>query len=350
MRKMMGRKSRVVIAVTFAALALGAVAAYGYDQSRKHLIADGVEASGVALGGLDQAQATRLLRKKVVDPQKRPLKVRVGKEEFVLPAKDLRVRADVDGTVEEALEASREGSLPERVFRYVTGSAPNRDLTVEVSWSKPAVNQFVRDVAAETNRDPVDATVAPGPDSLTVVDEENGLKLRDRLLDRDLKSTLASGSARRTIVARTRVLKPEVTRGEVTSSYPTYITISKASYTLTLWKDLEATVSYPVAVGSAEYPTPNGLFSIQNMQVDPPWNVPNSDWAGDLAGTTIPGGSPENPLVARWMGVSGPVGIHGTSSTSSLGSSASHGCIRMSPTDVIALYDQVDVGTPVYIG
>ncbi len=61
----MGRKSRVVIAVTFAALALGAVAAYGYDQSRKHLIAEGVEANGVSLGGLDQAQATRLLRPRI---------------------------------------------------------------------------------------------------------------------------------------------------------------------------------------------------------------------------------------------------------------------------------------------
>lgn len=346
----MGRKTRVVIAVTFAALALGAVAAYGYDQSRKHLIADGVQANGIALGGLDRSQAERLLLRKVVDPRRKPLTVRVGDRKYVLSAEDLKVRADVGATVTEALEASRSGSLPGRIFQRLTGSGPDRDLTVEVSWSKPAVNRFIREIAAGTNRDPVDATVAPGPDSLTVVDERNGVKLRDRLLEEELGSTLGSGRPGRTILARTRTLEPSVTREEVTSSYPTYITISKASYKLTLWKNLKPAVSYPVAVGSAEYPTPNGLFSIQNMQVDPPWNVPNSDWAGDLAGQTIPGGAPDNPLVARWMGVSGSVGIHGTSSTSSLGSSASHGCIRMSPTDVIALYDQVDVGTPVYIG
>ena len=119
-----------------------------------------------------------------------------------------------------------------------------------------------------------------------------------------------------------------------------------------LWRRcfFEVAAEYPVAIGSPEYPTPSGLFAIQNMQVDPPWNVPNSDWAGDLAGTTVPGGAPDNPLVARWLGVSGPVGIHGTPSIYSLGSAASHGCIRMSESDVIALYDQVDVGTPVYIG
>ena len=43
-------------------------------------------------------------------------------------------------------------------------------------------------------------------------------------------------------------------------------------------------------------------------------------------------------------------GIHGTTDTASLGSAASHGCVRMSIPDVIDLYDRVDVGTPIYIG
>ena len=85
------------------------------------------------------------------------------------------------------------------------------------------------------------------------------------------------------------------------------------------------------------------------MQVDPPWNVPQSDWAGDLAGQTIPGGDPSNPLVARWIGFNGSVGFHGTASIGSLGTAASHGCVRMAPADVIDLYDRVAVGTPVLV-
>ena len=69
-----------------------------------------------------------------------------------------------------------------------------------------------------------------------------------------------------------------------------------------------------------------------------------------MAGTTVAGGSAENPLRARWMGVTDGVGFHGTDETYSLGTSASHGCIRMSVPEVIELYDQVPVGTPVYIG
>ena len=83
--------------------------------------------------------------------------------------------------------------------------------------------------------------------------------------------------------------------------------------------------------------------------MNPAWSVPNSDWAGSLAGTVVPGGVPENPLKARWLGIYDGAGIHGTDVTSSLGTAASHGCIRMSIPEVIELYDKVPVGAPIYI-
>jgi lipoprotein-anchoring transpeptidase ErfK/SrfK len=63
----------------------------------------------------------------------------------------------------------------------------------------------------------------------------------------------------------------------------------------------------------------------------------------------IPGGTPENPLKARWLGIFDGAGIHGTTETGSIGSAASHGCVRMLIPDVIELYDQVPVGAPIYI-
>ena len=71
--------------------------------------------------------------------------------------------------------------------------------------------------------------------------------------------------------------------------------------------------------------------------------------AGSLAGQVIPGGAPNNPLKARWMGIFDGAGIHGTDQVGSLGTAASHGCIRMAIPDVIELYDRVPVETPVYI-
>jgi lipoprotein-anchoring transpeptidase ErfK/SrfK len=95
--------------------------------------------------------------------------------------------------------------------------------------------------------------------------------------------------------------------------------------------------------------TPAGLYHVQNKAIDPAWHVPNSAWAGKLAGKTIPGGVPENPIKSRWMGIFDGAGIHGTSEDSSIGSAASHGCIRMRIPEVKVLYDEVPVGAPVYI-
>jgi lipoprotein-anchoring transpeptidase ErfK/SrfK len=104
-----------------------------------------------------------------------------------------------------------------------------------------------------------------------------------------------------------------------------------------------------VAIGQVGFDTPAGLYHIQNKAVNPAWSVPNSGWAGDLAGTVVPGGVPENPLKARWLGIFDGAGIHGTDAVGSIGTAASHGCVRMLIPDVIELYDQVPVGAPIYI-
>ena len=212
------------------------------------------------------------------------------------------------------------------------------------------MNRFVKKVADGIVKEPVDASVSAGPDSLSVVKAENGYKLRDNKLTDQLTSLLDSGRGSRTIVAKVNVTKPAVTTAEVAEKYPTYLTLDRSNFTLTLWKNLEKVKSYTVAVGQVGLETPAGLYSIQDKQVDPVWTVPNSAWAGDMAGQVVPGGVPENPLKARWMGIFDGAGIHGTDETYSLGSAASHGCVRMSVPDVIDLYDRVDVGTPIYIG
>jgi len=104
-----------------------------------------------------------------------------------------------------------------------------------------------------------------------------------------------------------------------------------------------------VAVGQPAYPTPSGTFAVTSKQVDPVWTAPNSPWAGELAGQSVDGGAADNPLKARWMGLAGGVGIHGTGEPWSIGTRASHGCIRMTVPDVIDLFNQVPMGAPVFI-
>jgi lipoprotein-anchoring transpeptidase ErfK/SrfK len=77
--------------------------------------------------------------------------------------------------------------------------------------------------------------------------------------------------------------------------------------------------------------------------------MPYSDWvAPEDRGRVVPPG-PANPLKARWLGIFDGAGIHGTDNEASIGTAASHGCVRMRIPEVIELYDQVPVGAPIYI-
>jgi lipoprotein-anchoring transpeptidase ErfK/SrfK len=345
----MGRKSKIALATVVAMLLLGAVGAYAYDSTRDDEIAEGVTIGGVDVGGMDAERAERAVRRQLLAPLRHSLRVGYDGESWELPGKKLGVRADLDAAVEEALEVSRDGGLPGRVVRYVTGGEVDEAVPAEVEYSERAINRFVRDVAEEINREPRDATVEATGSSLTVVPPEYGRKLRDNLLTEHLNAAVLNANADHTIAARTHPLKPEVMASEVAEEYPTYLTLDRSTYTLRFWKNLKLAKTYTVAVGQEGLETPEGLYAIQDKQVEPTWHVPESDWAGSLAGQDIPPG-PSNPLKARWMGIYEGAGIHGTEETYSLGSAASHGCVRMAIPDVEELYDLVEVGTPIYIG
>ena len=130
-------------------------------------------------------------------------------------------------------------------------------------------------------------------------------------------------------------VKPKITAAAAAKTVSTVITIDQSAFKLRLFKHGKVVKTYGVAVGQPKYPTPNGRFAIQNKQVNPVWSVPNSPWAGELAGSTVAGGTAANPLKARWMGLADGVGIHGTGEDYSIGSRASHGCIRMHVADVV---------------
>jgi lipoprotein-anchoring transpeptidase ErfK/SrfK len=345
----MGRRGQIAIVIGVVVLVLGAIGAYAYDSSQGSKIADGVTIGGVDVGGMDEAEAKRAVRAELLAPLRHSLRVGYDGESWSLEGKSLRVHADLDGAVEEALAASRDGWLPGRIVRYVAGGSVDENVPAGISYSRPAVNRFVRRIADAIDREPRNADVEASGDSLSISPARYGRKLRDVLLARQLNAAVLNASADHTIAARTHPLKPQITGSEVAAEYPSYLTLDRATFTLRLWEHLKLARTYTVAVGQEGLETPEGLYDIQEKQENPSWHVPNSAWAGDLAGQVIPPG-PEDPIKARWMGIFEGAGIHGTEETWSLGSAASHGCVRMSIPDVEELYDRVEVGTPIYIG
>ena len=323
--------------------------AFAYDSSQSDTIADGVTIGGVDVGGMDEAEAKRAVQRQLLAPLRHSLKVAYDGESWKLDGATLKVHANLGRAVEEALDQSRSGGLPGRLVRYVTGGSVDENVPARIAYSQRAVNRFVRHVADEVDREAQNADVSASGDSLEVTRPEYGRKLRDNLLARQLRAAVLNAGAEHTIAARTHPVKPQVTAKEVAAEYPSYLTLDRATFTLRLWEHLKLAKSYTVAVGQEGLETPEGLYAIQEKQENPSWHVPNSAWAGDLAGQVIPPG-PADPIKARWMGIYEGAGIHGTDETSSLGTAASHGCVRMAIPDVEELYDRVEVGTPIYIG
>lgn len=345
----MGRKAQIAAIVVAAIIVVGAAAAYAYDSTQKDKIADGVVIAGVDVGGLDAEEAAAAVRRQLLRPLRHSLRVSFDGESWSLPGSRLKVRADIEEAVEEAVSDSQDGGLPGRLVRYVTGDQVDETISPRVEYSESTINRFVRHVAEGINREPRDASVEPSAESLQVVAGEAGRKLRDNLLTDELNAAVLNADAPRTIVARVHSTKPKVTTKEVAAEYPSYLTLDRGSFTLRLWKNLKLAKTYTVAVGQEGLETPEGLYEIQEKEENPTWHVPESDWAGSLAGQSIPPG-PSNPIKARWMGIYEGAGIHGTEETGSLGTAASHGCVRMAIPDVEELYNEVEVGTPIFIG
>ena len=329
------------------ALVVGGI--YAYDASRADRIADGVSVGGVDVGGMPVASARSALKQQVADPLARPIRVKAAGQTYKLSARRARVRADVEGMTAEALAASRAGNFASRAWRDATGGREDARLPVQVSYSKRAVAGLVNRVEGGANRPAQDAEVDFTGGTVSKVASHNGRAVRSTALARQLRRQVARPAARRTVQASFTVTKPKVTKGELAAKYPVVVMVNRGGFKLTYYRRLKQVKSYPIAVGKVGLETPAGLYHVQNKAVNPDWNVPNSDWAGDKAGTVVPGGTSENPLKARWLGIFNGAGIHGTSEVGSLGTNASHGCIRMSVPEVIELYKRVPVNAPVYI-
>jgi lipoprotein-anchoring transpeptidase ErfK/SrfK len=267
---------------------------------------------------------------------------------FKLSPSKAAVRVDVDSMVKQALAASHRGDIFTRAARALTGGSVHAHIPIAVTYSRPAVAQLVRRVQRKVNRTPVDATIGFSGGGVQKIDSRTGRAVDTQALTSEVGAELIQPTADHRVRAPVQITKPKVTTRQLAQRYPRVITIDRSAFHLTLYVNLKPAKTYLIAVGMQGLETPAGRYNIQDKEVNPSWHVPNSAWAGKLAGQTIPPG-PQDPIKARWMGIANGAGIHGTAETGSLGTAGSHGCIRMAIPDVIELFDRVSLGDPVFI-
>jgi lipoprotein-anchoring transpeptidase ErfK/SrfK len=343
-------RSFFIVAAVLVLLLAAAGGVYAYDSGRQHQIARGITVGGVAVGGLEAPAAERRLRAAVLEPLSRPVVATYHGKHFTLTPAQARVGVDVEGSVARAVQRSRSGNILARTERGLRGSRLSEDVDLDITYNRAAIRRMVKRISARVDRPARDAAVDLEKGSVDPTPSADGLAVRAASLRSQLRRRLLSTDGSRSVRVRTKVVRPAVTTDKLAEKYPAVVIVNRGAFKLTLYRHLKLAKTYSIAVGQVGLETPAGLYHVQNKAVNPAWTMPNSDWVapGDR-GKVIPGGSAENPLKARWLGIFAGAGIHGTDNVGSIGTAASHGCIRMRIPDVVELYPQVPVNAPVYI-
>src|SRR3954449_6917084 len=327
----MPRRRPLALAAALCAL-LFAVTVPATGQVRT-TIRPGVSAAGIDLSNMTVEQAAAVLDQQLAPRLQGDMILGAAGRPWPLTMAQAQLKLDSTRTAKRALYAKA----------GVTAVPP------AITHSRAAVRDFVTRVAARVGKAPKNAAIKITVRHIFRERSHNGRALPIDSTRAAIDAQIDDPAAPRKVHARLVRVRPRVTFANLARVYNTVLTIDRPNFKLRLFKGLKFRKRYGIAVGMAGLETPAGRYAIQNKQVNPAWHVPNSAWAGSLAGQVIPGGAPNNPLRARWLGIANGVGIHGTAEDWSIGTRASHGCIRMHVGDVIDLYRRVPVGTPVLI-
>jgi lipoprotein-anchoring transpeptidase ErfK/SrfK len=347
-------RSLLIFGLLVVLVLAGAGSVYAFDHGKRDRIAKGIRVNGVDVGGMSVAQARAKLRRTLLEPLSRPVVVRGEGHRFVLRAGDASIGMDVNGSVDRALAASRGGNVLSRTWRELRGDKVRQDVAAAVTYDRTAVRSLVQRIQEAIDTPAQDAKLDLTGGNVNPQPSKTGVEVRAGWLRSKVRRVLLSTDPQReTVHIRTRVVQPAVSTDQLAAKYPAVLILHRNRFQLTLYKNLKLAKTYNVAVGMVGLETPAGLYHIQNKAVNPAWTMPNSSWVAPAdRGKVVPGGTPDNPLKARWMGIFDGAGIHGIdpSEYGSIGHAASHGCVRMRIPDVIDLYPQVPVGAPIYIG
>jgi L,D-transpeptidase-like protein len=331
---------RLTLVTFVAVLALGGDASA--QTSAEPVIPAGAKAAGLDIGNLTLSQAEMKLQDAFAVPISQPVEVRVAGHRSVL---DL---PSIDFVFDARRTARRANAAALAMSPQPDGSRPV-DVPLSIAYTGAKLAAFTVAVDRSSDVTPRSAKLRITLRRMILRRARMGWSIDEQALARALGALVADPYASRILRFERVRVHPAVNANDLHRQHRTVVTVDRAHFKLRLFKRLKLRKTYGIAVGMPEFPTPTGRYSITDKAVNPTWTAPDQPWAGAYRNEVVEGGSAANPLKARWLGVVGGVGIHGTAAEYSIGTRASHGCIRMRVADVIDLYPRVPVGTTVLI-
>lgn len=310
---------RLLVTVVLAAVASGAAAP---SAQQGGVVPRGVTVGGLRLGGMPVEQA----RSALSWAYNRPLRFVFYGHRWRMRPEKLGATVDVEKTIARALKASS-----------------GQDVPLAVSIDRARLAQYTKGLDHWLSVPAEDATATLSANLRPVLHAgKPGLAIHPVATRKGIAAALQV-AVRPVLHPAAETIAPAVTA----SDFGPVVVIYRGSNRMHVYRGTRPLRVLPVATGQSIYPTPLGSWHVVDMQLNPWWRPPDSPWAQGLK--PIPPG-PGNPLGTRWMGLDAPgVGMHGTPDAASIGYSASHGCIRMYVPDAEWLFNQVHIGTPVFI-
>jgi lipoprotein-anchoring transpeptidase ErfK/SrfK len=337
-----GPKVVAIVLLVLAALLGGASAwAIQYDNRTIDVLPEDTVIGGVKVGGLRFQPAVDKVRAQLEAPLHQPIHVEADGFVADTTAWDMGLQLDVPAAVRKAMAPNHDGNVYERAWRRFRG-ADHRTIALKPDWksglSTPLLEQAKKAVAVAPKNARLDTST--GFVKITPASEGRALDV-DRA-----KGLLTEGLQRGDKQIHLPVIHPKAAVTE--DSFATVILVRTGENKLYLYKNGQVSRTYDVATGRKEFPTPTGQFRIVSKQTNPVWINPHSDWSKNMPERIESG--PNNPLGTHALALSASgILIHETPDVGSIGTSASHGCIRMRGGDELDLFNQVSSGIPVVI-
>jgi lipoprotein-anchoring transpeptidase ErfK/SrfK len=336
------QRAAVVAGLVVVLLATMTVAAAARVSASSGRILAGVTVAGVDVGGMTRDEAVAAVRAATEPKLRRGVVVVGGGKRWTVTPARLGNGAKVEQAVDRALAGPELSTLADFWHRLTTKPVTHA-VAVQRVEDRDKVARFVRGLAPKLAIAPVEASIELVDGKVVRQKDKIGRALDVKTSTRALVKALRGNTRKVKLV--TRQVAPEVTADKLGKT----IEINLSSNRLTFYDGLRVRKVYPVATGQPSFPTPQGTWEVVYKRVHPTWTNPAPDGWGAGMPLSIPPG-PGNPLGTRAMSLNASgILIHGTYASGSIGSYASHGCIRMLLSDVEELYPQVPMGTPVLI-
>jgi lipoprotein-anchoring transpeptidase ErfK/SrfK len=335
------RIALIVAVLCVTTLVGGGTAAFANDAfSRAHLL-PGTRIGGLDLGGKPLAEAERVLVTNFVAPLHEPMVLSASDVSTETTPWDLGMRVDIHKVLHQTYEHQQKLTVWQRIRAWVRG-VRNVDSSVDPLLDKTVLMKTINEIARRVSRPVQDASLSFDGNKLLIVPDRTGRKLDVNAAAKEVSAALTDG-------VRTVALPVQQTfAAHRVSDFAHVIVVRGGSNVLDLYVNGALAKTYSVATGQPAYPTPMGQFFIVGKEMNPVWINPHSSWSVGMP-EYLPAG-PNNPLGTRAMQLDADaIYIHGSPEDSSIGSHASHGCIRMHMPDAEDLFNRVGVGTPVLI-